>query len=310
MRRSGIIILIAAIVFLNGCMRYEFYTETSNHTKGIFDLEDCDLPVKDGQNIILENNNVIQQYRAHYGLGTCHSLTGKQTVVLFFMDDNESSWSAEEIVEFTNEIIIPALEFLQNQAEQWNVDLTFNIKRYSTPLSNDLNMVYNSSVIKDLSISGSTKDLPEQVATIFGFNSELECLAALIEEYENESVIPLMLINKDGTAYARNQLVEGIIGHMEHSVIFTDPLGYPVGSWKYSERRSATTAHEILHLFGAEDYYLDDDRMQLAEKYYINDIMLLDSYRLSQLNIDKATAYYIGWTDEIPEVCYDETWYQ
>ena len=309
MKRGWTILFVVLIMYLSGCAPREFHTETSGDANSAYEVEDCVLPTKDGQHIVLENDHTIESYRAHYGLGTCYSLRGNQTVVLFFMDDDESSWSADEIVAFTNERILPALEFLQNQAERWEVELSFTVKRYSTPLSDGLDMVYTGSVIKDLSISGSTKDLPQQVAAIFGFDTELALLAALMEEYETDSVIPLMFINKNGTAYARNQLSEQIVDHMEHAVIFADPLQAPIGSWRYMDRRSATTAHEILYLFGAEDYYLDADRMQLAEKYYIRDVMLLDSFRLSQLNIDKATAYYIGWTDEIPEVCYDENWY-
>lgn len=308
MKRNGIIVLLVLSMLLSGCAPYKLYKEDLNDFESSFDIEECSAPTKTGHNIVLENNNVIQQYREHYGLGVCHSLEGNQTIALFFVDDEESSWDSEQIVAFTNRIIIPALEFLQNQAKQWGVDLSFQIKRYSTALSDGPDMIYDGSVIKDLSISGSTKDIPKQIATIFGFGSELELFKALVEEYESESIIPLMLINKDGTAYARNQLSEQIVDGIEHAVIFADPLDSPNGFWKYSNRRAATTAHEILHLFGAEDYYIDPDRLRLAEKFYIDDIMLMDNYSLSKLKIDKATAYYIGWSDEVPEVCYDEKW--
>ena len=88
---------------------------------------------------------------------------------------------------------------------------------------------------------------------------------------------------------------------------FHRSFGIQTGSW--FRNGSATITHEILHLFGAEDYYKPYDRLVLAEKYYINDIMLLDSYRLSRLDIGTYIGYCIGWTDQIPEICYNEKWY-
>ncbi|WZO96647.1 hypothetical protein EP7_003650 [Isosphaeraceae bacterium EP7] len=57
----------------------------------------------------------------------------------------------------------------------------------------------------------------------------------------------------------------------------------------------ATVAHEILHLFGAEDKYglpLDDGPSPGVTS---RDVMRLDSPRLSQLRIDPLTASEIGW---------------
>ena len=307
MTKQCLTVFLVLLIFLNGCANSNIRLEKSRYPEDAFEVQDCTAPLKDGKSTVLENDNRIEAYRSRYGLGTCHSFEGKQTVILFFMDDDESAWDEEEVAGFTEKRIFPALALLQEQSESWGVDLSFEVKRYSTALSEGLDMTYKGTVIKDLTVSGSTKDLPEQVAAILGFASGLELLAALMEEYGTDKIIPLMLIDKDGTSYARTQLSEQIVDHMEHAVVFTDPLGYQSGSWLWSG--SATVAHEILHLFGAEDYYKPYDRLVLAEKYYINDIMLLDSYRLSRLDIGAYTGYCIGWTDQIPEICYDKRWY-
>lgn len=273
-------------------------------------VEDCGPLLCDGAGVTITNDNKIEEYRSRYGLGTCHTLSGEQTVVLFFVDDAESYWTEAEVRDFTELRVIPALEFLSEQAAIWGIELSFTVKRYSTPLSEGLSLLYDGEVIQDFNRYGSTKDLPEQCAAIFGFENEIDFLAALTEEHGNENLIPLMLLSKDGTAIARPQLSEQIVDHMEHAILFTDRLTERENSWRYSRSRIATIAHEILHLFGAEDYYLTEGRLSLAERYYPDDIMLLDTYDVSVLKIREMTAYAIGWSEEVPELCYEAEWYE
>lgn len=72
--------------------------------------------------------------------------------------------------------------------------------------------------------------------------------------------------------------------------------------------QSSLVAHEMLHLFGAEDFYTTTNRKTIAGTYYIADIMLSASYYIITNNISDATAFYIGWTDEVPDVLYNENW--
>lgn len=64
----------------------------------------------------------------------------------------------------------------------------------------------------------------------------------------------------------------------------------------------------MLHLFGAEDFYTPHARKEIAEKKYSKDIMLHQEYEIQKNNIGDATAFYIGWTDTVPEVLYDRNW--
>lgn len=307
-KRVLCIILAFCLLLLCSCAAVPEAISERGEPSFSFDIEDCSFISSDGAEIELINDNPIPDYRSHYGLGTCHTLEGEQTVLLFFIDDGESLWTKEDITQFTELRILPALDFLQNEAQSWGKELTFKIKRFSNPTSDGLDMTYDGTVIKDLNIAGSTKDIPEQLAVAFGFADELKLLAAFAEEFETENIIPLVFVNKDGTAYARHQLSEQIVDHLEHAVIFSEPLGVTANTWRFSGRRTATIAHEILHLFGAEDYYLTDNRLRLAEKHFKDDIMLLDTFTISRLHIRECTAYHIGWTDELPEVWKDEKW--
>lgn len=66
------------------------------------------------------------------------------------MDDDESAWDKDEVIEFTEERDFPAPASLQEQAERRSVDLSFEVKRYFTALSEGLDMTYKGTVIKDL----------------------------------------------------------------------------------------------------------------------------------------------------------------
>lgn len=51
------------------------------------------------------------------------------------------------------------------------------------------------------------------------------------------------------------------------------------------------------------------NRKSLAKKHYPSDIMLSAKYCIGSNNIGDATAYYIGWTDKVPDVLYNEKWF-
>ena len=70
---------------------------------------------------------------------------------------------------------------------------------------------------------------------------------------------------------------------------------------------AAVYAHEILHVFGAHDYYEDAeytaDVVQYIKKKYPKEIML--SPQCTEYGIDSVispvTAYHIGWLDSAKE---------
>ena len=128
------------------------------------------------------------------------------------------------------------------------------------------------------------------------------------EQFQTEEIVCFTIFNKDGTSYALNPK-RGYEDHnvREHCIIFA----YDRGSNKENAivgGQSSVIAHEMLHLFGAEDFYTPLNRKEMAEKKFPNDIMLHQEYQILGNNIGVATAFYIGWTDTVPEVLYDRNW--
>ncbi len=245
-----------------------------------------------------------EPFRTSYGVGHCRKLKGNPLVVLFFMDDDESSWSAEEVTAYTDNYVTEGLRYLEDKAAEWGVDLHFSVESYSTPLT-DYATHYAGTVIRDLRISGSTKDILDHAAQALGLSDDWELYSKFQAAHgEENDVIFLALLNKAGKSYTRNILSAGNCTYAEHCVIFSDYLEGPSFGCKAS-----TVAHELLHLFGAEDFYLGA-RESLAWEKYPKDIMLWMPKEAYENEIGDFTAYAVGWTDTVPEICYNEIWWE
>lgn len=245
-----------------------------------------------------------EQFRPYYQLGNCRHLKGNPLVVLLFIDDNESSWSAQEVTEYTDSYIMEGLQYLEDKAKEWDVDLEFSVKSYSSPLS-DYTLKYEGSVIKDLRINGSSKDVLDQAAYDMGYSSNWELYSKFKTEHGNNGdVIFLTFLNKAGKSYTRHLIAPGRIDYSEHCVIFSNYLeGGSFGC------RASTVAHELLHLFGAEDFY-GGSREAIAWKEYPKDIMLWMPEEAYENEIGAFTAYSVGWTNTTPKVCYNDAWWK
>ncbi len=244
------------------------------------------------------------KYRPNYLLGNCKNLKGNPLVILLFIDDDESAWSSKEVTEYTDKYINVGLKYLEDKAAEWGVDLDFSIKSYSSPLS-DYTLKYEGCVIKDLRVNGSSKDVLDQAALDMGYSSNWELYSKFKTEHgNNDDIIFLTFINKAGKSYARHMISTGRTDYSEHCVIFADYLEGPSFGCKAS-----TVAHELLHLFGAEDFY-SGYRELLAYQTYPKDIMLWMPNEAYENQIGDFTAYSVGWTNTVPQICYNEYWWK
>ena len=113
------------------------------------------------------------------------------------MDDDESAWDKDEVIEFTEERVFPALSFLQEQAERWGVNLSFEVKRYFTALSEGLDMTYKGTVIKDLLFRARPRTCLSRPLRFWALLRAWSCSRRLWG-IRNDKLIPLMLIQNGG----------------------------------------------------------------------------------------------------------------
>lgn len=278
---------------------------------------------------------MIDDTRAGYNLGNCRNLTKDAHIVVIFLDDMESSWTDEEVAAFMENKVAPALEFIEKGAAQYGytIDLSASYRKPEEPLTgNEIltnssdNGVYNPNRLLNLGFRS------------LGFENYKEMHKAMQEESGKEQVGYLFAVNKPGRSFAR-PVVGGVDG-LFPSQYLQDPEAaviYSTGIYGNidlltgtneagEETEFAAVAHELLHLFGAEDMYLDDavnaltgkgtvevrsGRAKLAMELHPHEIMnggnglAPDEYMVGDF-----TAYTVGWLKKLPAVYDVDEWWE
>ena len=241
------------------------------------------------------------QLREDYNLGTCKTLSGNVSVILFYMNDFESTWTDEEIDLFTKNEIEPGLAFLEQEAQKYGVELHLTVRQSYSKL------YYDDEVITSIKNTGyASIDVLEQAATRMNYSSSSKMIELFRLKYQTEEVVCFTIFNKDGTAYAINPKRDADVDVEEHCIVFARDLNASQNGPNGCQ--ASIVAHEMLHLFGAEDFYSSASRKSLAKVHYPNDIMLSAAYDIKTNTIDPVTAFYIGWTDVVPDVLYKKGW--
>ena len=237
----------------------------------------------------------INSLRPDYNLGDCRDLSGDISVVLFYMNGSQGSWSSEGMVSFTANEVMPGLRFLEDEARKYGVELRLTVKQsYSLP--------YKGTVDYDVSVN---TDILQQAAQGLGYPTDDKMIESLKSTYGTE-VICITIFNDHGTGYAINPPRGSGVDIVEHIVLFAlDKVtngASPMGS------QASLVANNILYLYGAEKLSSTVTREILSYIYCPNDIMLFPAYYIIDNNVDFITAFYVGWTDDVPEIIYDSNW--
>ncbi len=245
----------------------------------------------------------LTELRPFYSRGLSTTLKGNVTAVLFFVDDAESSWDQAARTKVMNTGIKPALHYLEGEAKRYGVELHFETVVYNAEPLKYKGTVYDADKVTELLADSDTYAffgdgfLPE-----IGYQSGYDLDRHMETECPSSELIYLFLFNKEGRSYKTSQLELALMGtvEFEYAMLFSEE----------GSVRSYTVAHEILHLFGAEDYYEPAKRAELATLYYPNDIMLRHgSHGPYGHDIGDLTAFSVGWTDTAPDLCYHSAWW-
>ncbi len=225
--------------------------------------------------------------------GSAKRLTGNCLVVNVFIDDAVSVW-ADDDVDTVLRYMNDSVDFLENEAARYGASLNL----YST---DKVHSVYLKTS-KNITTSIDDYLWIELLFADTTYRTLEGCVKSYfnLEGYDNWCV--MLHIAKNGRSYSlacNSDYYDHMIYYSERSVMFYS------GDTSYQYYSVASTyAHEMLHLFGAEDLYNDyvtDATSELLEHFFPNEIMRVTCDDLGTQAVCPYTAYRVGWIGEITE---------
>lgn len=248
-------------------------------------------------------------YRPMFDKGTCRNFSGKIYLLTIYVDDEESSWSQEEIDAFHQQVTSPALNYLAYQAQNRNIPLEFSSGYYSTDLERGRVIRY-PGILGDSSQSSGNADVLDHVAMSMDFSSKIAMYDHVLAQSGADQLAIMVAMNKTGRSYACCDKDNNPNHNLEYTMVYRN-------HWKSQKFTTSTTvAHELLHLFGAEDMYQEESdgrraqRAAIAKQLFPNDIMFAGYYEIWDNVLSKATTYTIGWSDVPPDACTTDAWWE
>lgn len=215
-------------------------------------------------------NPVPEAYRSNpytesIGDGSCETMSGTMLVYVIFLDDSISSWDQAAMTKVETQLNGDIL-LLEKDAKSFGTDL-------------DVSITYSSAAI-DIPFDREDKDNAWLYAATesAGIASAVKKPTQLEIAFDVDNVPVVFVLNQEGRAFARSSSVgKGF----EYAVIYgSEPTAF---------------RHELLHLFGAKDFYFPQETVAAVNKYLPGSIMMESATGI----IDSLTAFLIGWTETL-----------
>ncbi|MBR5264182.1 MAG: hypothetical protein IKV50_05750 [Clostridia bacterium] len=193
------------------------------------------------------------------GKGNCETLDGEISILLVFVSDIESSWDYSTRETAESELCGEMIRMME-YAKGYGVSLSVMYGELDVSVAVDVES-YNSHVWE------------ESLCAALGYGSIYDLQMLLERDWEVASAPVVFVLNKPGRAAAYSSSYDDVEEYLT------------VYSSDYS-----SFCHELLHLYGAQDYYYPLAVSNAATTY------LPDSIMLSGDTVDELTAYTVGWT--------------
>ncbi len=192
-------------------------------------------------------------------------MTGSVLITVIFADEPDSAWTGGDMTDFRNGLHT-ATDKLISEARRYGaaLDISFHYLRAKT----------NESITYHNYIEWSAKALKSA-----GFSDPERAIPTLKKQYSVKEAPILFAVNRGGRAYARTHSAPD---GLEFAMLF---------------HRDSDYRHELLHVFGAKDYYYPEETKKAAEKYFPDSIMNVTE---KSPVVDPLTAFLVGWTDTLP----------
>ncbi len=200
------------------------------------------------------------------GVGASQQFTGDVEIMTLFIDAETSTWTQDAKDKYFAEMR-EAKELLMNAAQAQGVELNLNSASFHVTVPKgadwyDYTMLdyFKCEDMQELQQIYEEKRGRDETPFIFAFNSKDRCYS-----------------------FAVNTASETNAHAQEYTVIHAK-----------RDKLSRTLAHELLHQFGAVDYYFPDAVKEAAKADFSDSIM-----NTKGTTVDDLTAYMIGWREDL-----------
>ena len=232
------------------------------------------------------HNAALTQTKDKWRAGSAYSLASGSTYVLTVFI-SETDWKEEDKRKLYTKIT-EAEDWLKAQAALYGKTITFKNGNFG---------LKKTIIWKNIpSGTGSGLEPVDWISETLqkvGYANSLAFYNQIKKQTKCDNVLVLILAGKKGRGYS-----------MQYSSDMDRAKYFVEGSILYSQFEdgqplfSSAVAHEFLHLYGAWDLYQTfeqtKDHADKARKLFPDDIMLRISTRITDLKIDRLTAWLIG----------------
>lgn len=195
-----------------------------------------------------------------YAMGNCYRLTGDVRMAVLFVTLPDAPWTPDELAATSIELN-EAIRTLTAEAASYGARLSITPEYHHA--SAEVPPVLNDSEEWADSMLHESNGLPDRY-----------------DEIGWDGMPALIFLNTDGRAFA----------HSEYS---TEQAEYAI---LFRGADAGTIRHELLHLYGASDYYVHSEVEAAAKACFPDSIMLVSD---RENRTESLTAYIVGWTEEL-----------
>ncbi len=218
---------------------------------------------------VYSSDHILLKYR---GSGTCQAMTGNITLACVFVNLPDATWD-DAAMQARKDALASAVSRLTSEAAAYGVELSFSAQYFTADAS------------RSVTLQDKTSEWAEAVVAN---TPGMEPIT-----YDNEAAsyyqgMPILFfVPVGGRSFAQSKS-SNTFGEFLVLYVNAEPV---------------TIRHELLHLFGARDYYTMNELKESAQIHLPGSIMLSTSE--DENSVDSLTAYTIGWCSTLDAAASD-----
>lgn len=219
--------------------------------------------------------NPLEMFPKHFMLnyknrGACKTLVGNVAFYFFAVNDPESRWDEVSLQGFKS-VCNMAISCLERQAREYGASLK-------------IKYAFDSVTTNDKVGFGNWRDIINSALGKYSFKSVDEFQEFYEKKHGLDDSCIILAFNKKLRGFA-SVATEGYTDFGECCFIGKSQALF----------RHTSIVHEVLHQFGAKDYYYPEPLKESAKLHIGDSVMMTAGCE----RIDPLTAYLVGWTDEV-----------